>query len=499
MHATIHTARLLALIEQLVDVNQYAVDGTHVWGLFRTAMHFPLQQLFAPANVPDEVAATLRAAFAARCTPQAMAAAMVPHAREGSADGPIVMVAGGPTHHRVVDGERVSPIADGWTARLEAAGHRVLKVDVLPEWLAQHQPRRYPSMALAQPTDAERQRGGPVARGRWMPVVEALFAEVSRQLAPVVGFTLDLDDSMPQAIARFVVERETAGRWLDRVRPRAVCFICYYETCYLPLLSACHARGIPTVDLQHGMNGSIHPAYSHWTALPPHGYDVFPSDFLTWGAISSAHLTRWWPAGQGGHRVVVGGRPDLDPSAAPRWQPHAGELQVALARAARRVLITMQDKPISAAQLAEMRRCPADWLWLVRAHPNAARFPAGSAESVQGQLAAAGIGNAMIVPPAVATLEELLSVVDVHCTHHSSSWMEAAMLGVPTVFTLPGADQLFEYELADGLAWYAPDGAGMRAVIEAGRGLLRVEPGVVIETSRAVAEVAMTRLFGRAG
>jgi hypothetical protein len=461
VHPTIHTARLFALIEQLIDVNRYVVNGTHVWALFRTAMHFPLQRVFAPEQVSLEVGERLRAAFASRCR----AAPVAPGSDIGDVlthigDGPIVMVAGGPTHSRVIDALHVSPIADAWTARFESAGHRVLKVDVLPEWLMQHQPRRYPSMAVAQPTAAERQQVLPEVRGQWLPALASLFADINIALAPVVGFTLDLDDSVPTAIARFVAERQTALQWLSRLRPGAVCFVCYYETCYLPIVSACRALGIETIELQHGMNGSIHPAYSHWTAVPERGYDVLPSLFVTWNEGSSRNLLRWWPRGQRGHRVVMGGRPQSASVVSPSGSG------AAIGGGSRRVLITMQDKALSARQLEEMRACPTDWTWLIRAHPNAARFPAGSAEAVRRQLDQAGIGNAMIVPSESATLEQLLSVVDAHVTHHSSAWMEAAECGVPTVFTLPGADQLFEYELQEGMAVYAPDGVGLRQAIE---------------------------------
>jgi hypothetical protein len=466
MHATIHTARLLALIEQLVDVNRHVVDRTHVWALFRTLMHFPLQRVFTPAHVPDALAERLREAFATRCTPRTVTLPDVTLPLfDAQADGPIVMIAAGPTHSRVVEGVHVSPIADAWTARFEADGHRVVKVDVLPEWLSQHQPRRYPSFAIAQPTASERQSVWPAVRTRWMPALEALFADINAALTPTVGFTLELDDSLTQAVARFVAERETAVHWLGALRPKAVCFVCYYETCYLPIVSACHARGVETVELQHGMNGSIHPAYSHWTALPEDGYDVLPSLFVTWGASSSRNLLRWWPAEQRGHRTLIAGRPSLERATAGS-DDHADRLAQYVAGAECRVLITMQDKPLSARQLNEMRECPPEWLWLVRAHPNAARFPAGSAESVMRQLADASIANAMVVPPAMASLEALLRVVDVHVTHHSSCWLEAEEAGVPTVFTLTGADQLFEYELAEGLASYAPDGVGLRSVIE---------------------------------
>jgi hypothetical protein len=280
------------------------------------------------------------------------------------------------------------------------------------------------------------------------------------------------------------------------MQPRAVLFVCWYETCYLSLISAARQRGIPTVDLQHGMNGTVHAAYTHWTALPATGYDVLPDWFLTWGGPSSDNLRRWWPL-QTRHRALIGGRHDLDPAAPLSDDPQVAALALHSRAAARCILVTLQDQPLDAALLEEMRAAPADWLWLLRPHPSSVRIPEAGAEAATAQLAAAGVRTAVVVPLGLGTLADLLQLAHFHITGTSSSWMDAWVYDVPTAFIHPGAGQLFATEIADGLAYFVPHGRGVNDVIARGASGLRTTPAAVVERSPEVARCALATILGK--
>jgi len=501
MHRDVYVAQLAALLEQRVDVNAHVVDGTSVWGFFRAAMYFPLVEAFGPDRVPPDMAARLASAFEAamerRSLPVPPPHADVPlPALAPSGRGPVVIAASGPSHHRLSHGLHDSPVADAWARLLRDDGHAVLKLDVLPSWFTTNQPRRLPGVALPPVTDLDRRRAATSVKERWVPAIAALFAQITPILQAEIG--IDLSSAVAGLVERavtFVAEREAAGRWLDLVQPRALLFVCYYETCYLSLISAARQRSIPTVDLQHGMNGTVHAAYTHWTALPADGYDVLPDWFLTWGRPSSDNLRRWWSAPTR-HRALIGGRHDLDPTAPLTDDAQVAALAGHVRAAARCMLVTLQDQPLDAALLDEMRAAPADWVWLLRPHPSSVRIPEANAEAATAQLAAAGVRTAVVVPLGIGTLADLLQLADFHVTGTSSSWMDAWMYDVPTAFIHPGADQLFATEIADGLAYFVPHGRGLNDVITRGASGLRATGATVVERSPAVARRAIATILG---
>jgi hypothetical protein len=502
MHRDVYVAQLSALLEQRVDVNAHLVDGTHLWGFFRAAMYFPLVEAFGTDRVPADMAARLAAAFdsamSSRGLPIAPATAGDPVARVAAPGrGPVVIAASGPAHHRITqDGRHEAPVADAWARLVREEGHSVLKVDVLPAWFTANQPRGLPGVSLPPVTEMDRRRAAAIVKERWVPAIAALFSQINPVLRSTVG--IDLSSAMAGLVERavtFVAEREVAGRWLDLVQPRAILLVCYYETCYLSLISAARQRGIPTADLQHGMNGTVHAAYTHWTAVPDEGYDVLPDLFLTWGEPSRDNLRRWWSAPTR-HRALIAGRLDLDPTAALTDDVQVVAL-AAQARAAERcILVTLQDQPLDPALLAEMCAAPARWLWLLRPHPSSVRIPEASAEAAAAQLAAAGVHSAVVVPLEVGTLADLMQMAHFHITGTSSSWMDAWMYDVPTAFIHPGADQLFATEIADGLAYFVPNGRGVNAVIAQGASGLRTTGNTVVERGPDVARAALTTILG---
>jgi hypothetical protein len=289
---------------------------------------------------------------------------------------------------------------------------------------------------------------------------------------------------------------------LEQVKPSAVFLLCYYETCYLPIISAARALGIPTVDLQHGMNGTMHAAYTHFTALPASGYDVLPDWFFTWGQHSSENITRWWSSPTR-HRVVVGGRWDLDPTSPLSTGEVISGIAERASRSSHRVVITMQDEPFAKELLDAMAASPSDWLWMVRPHPASARYPRASAEALSAQLDAAALHNAVVVPDQAASLADLLALADVHVTWASSSWLDAAVFGVPTVFVHPGAREQFSVELAQGMAFAEHGGDALVAQVRKLRTLRFSGPSndplaMVVNTERDTATRALEAVMGAA-
>lgn len=470
MHREVYTTQLLTIVEQETPgLAEWQVGGTSLWGLFRVLMYFPLREALERDRVSPALAEALQVRYSAlpvitrSASGGPIAGTPRDDARLTRHDGPVFVLASGPSHTTVVDGAHVSPIADPWIDLLERTAIPWRKIDVESHWSAQHQPRRHPSETAPAATVADLHAAAAVLQSEWIAPLQAMGAAIEATLSRTLGLSLvSLYQTFIERALMFVAARAAAARWLEATRPRAILLLCYYETCYLPIISAARALGIPTADLQHGMNGSVHAAYTHFTIVPEAGYDLLPDWFVTWGPLSSANVMRWWP-GPTRHRPVVGGR--WDSASSPSAPDAAAAAAAASGPTARRLVITMQDEPFDAAVLAAIAAAPAEWQWLVRPHPASRRYAGADASSLAAQLAGAGIGNAVVVPADVASLPQLLTGADGHVTWASSSWMDAAMYGVPTIFLHPGAGAQFGVEIASGLARHSPLGRDLAAIV----------------------------------
>lgn len=499
MHRDVYTAQLLAGIERAVDVNAYRVGDTSLWGLFRTLMYFPLREALERDRVSPELAQRLQTAFPdAPRVGHVVPPSTATLARPAFAQGPVVILASGPSHTALTQGHYESAIADAWGGLVREIGASVMKVDVEPWWHTVNQPRRYPSTTVPGPTlDDERAAADEVAL-QWAPAIHKLFLAMESAVQPSLGISLaGVLEPFLNGVMTFIAQRRAADRWLRASTPSVVLLVCYYETCYLPVISAARALGIPTADLQHGMNGTMHAAYTHFTALPADGYDVLPDWFVTWGAHSSENITRWWTAPTR-HKVIVGGRWDLAVVSSSRGPRLDTVTAMPSGTDGCRIVITMQDEPFDSGLLEAMRAAPTSWRWLVRPHPASARYPQATAAALTAQLQAAQVTTAEVIEDDSATLASLLRQADVHVTWASSSWLDAAVFGVPTVFVHPGATEQFSVELAQRVAFAAPRARGLQALI---RGLMTQRPMAsladVVTTQPDTARAALRQLLGQ--
>lgn len=96
-------------------------------------------------------------------------------------------------------------------------------------------------------------------------------------------------------------------RLLMRTKPRAVFVTCCYSTESMALILACHHMGIPSVDIQHGLQGDCHIAYGRWNRVPEKGYELVPTIFWCWSEFEASTIKRWSKCNASVHHPVVGG------------------------------------------------------------------------------------------------------------------------------------------------------------------------------------------------
>ena len=245
------------------------------------------------------------------------------------------------------------------------------------------------------------------------------------------------------------------SRQLRRARPRMAFVVSFYGIEGMAFVLACRRSGVPVVDIQHGVQGEMHPAYAAWPA-PPQGtsHTLLPDRFWVWSAWERDVIDRW--ARGTDHAVVVGGNPWMDVwQRGSRWPGVASALGAAHAlrqRAGGRpvVLVTLQYGLADAEQLtplAALLREAGDRLaFWVRLHPVMLQ----ERKAIRALLDAAG--RCELDEPTDLPLQALLPCVDVHLTHSSSVVIEAAQFGLRSALTTAYGAELFGPLLASGIA-----------------------------------------------
>lgn len=67
---------------------------------------------------------------------------------------------------------------------------------------------------------------------------------------------------------------------LNRIKPKAVIIVKYYEMKNMILIQEAKKRNIPTIELQHGMMDDVMPVYNY---LKKHNFDTYPDYIFTFG------------------------------------------------------------------------------------------------------------------------------------------------------------------------------------------------------------------------
>jgi hypothetical protein len=244
-------------------------------------------------------------------------------------------------------------------------------------------------------------------------------------------------------------------RRLVKTNPRLAFVVSYYSLEGMAFVRACRDLGIPVIDVQHGVQGEFHPAYAAWPK-PEEGrqHALLPDHFWVWSEWERK-VIEGWSAGTG-HSAIVGGNPWLDV-----WRPGSQWSGVAPAlETARRmrmrssgrpvVLVTLQFGLAAPEQIEPLCRlmgeaCDRLVFW-VRLHPAMLE----RREEIRARLNA-GIRFELDACTDLP-LHALLPVVDVHMTHSSSTVIEAAQFGVPSVLTTLYGAELFAPLLDSGSA-----------------------------------------------
>ncbi len=157
---------------------------------------------------------------------------------------------------------------------------------------------------------------------------------------------------------------------LQRLRPRFVLLNGYHFQA--PLISAAHALGIKTIDIQHGIQVGYNPLYNDWSEMPPEGYQAVVDRFFVWGEKEADSIKKVFKGAK--HQPIVTGFP---------WLNRQRELTIPLDEAYKEkfaryrfksLLILQNQSTIPQIYKDLIQQSSQDHLWIIRHHPKGRRF-----------------------------------------------------------------------------------------------------------------------------
>ena len=226
---------------------------------------------------------------------------------------------------------------------------------------------------------------------------------------------------------------------------------------------ACRESGVTSVEVQHGVQGDLHPSYGSWFAVPEEGWETRARVFWSWDAESAAAINRWAAGTAQRHLAIVGGDPWRE-----MWTDGGGELarrvderireRMRVDRGDRHILVTLssQGDVVPPEVVEAIRASPENWRYWFRLHPVNQAERQGAVRRILDPL---GVDPQLTEFATEAPLHALLGHMDCHLSVSLSTVIiEAAAFGVPSVAIGREAPEFYRSELSTGLLAVATTG-----------------------------------------
>ncbi len=198
----------------------------------------------------------------------------------------------------------------------------------------------------------------------------------------------------------------------------------YYTTQVYGLNLAAYREGVHAIDIQHGPQGQLHPAYSKFLNIPNLGFSSLPSLFWVWDQHSLDSLNKTF-SGSKYHQVFLGGNP---------WHYYRDNIPInTYSNGKKIILYTLQPlvPVLPEVLLHAIETTPSGYKWWFRLHP---RMSEEDIKLIKLILKERNIESFIeFEKPNVLSLPDLFMVVDIHISKSSGCIMEAEIFGVPNI------------------------------------------------------------------
>ena len=284
--------------------------------------------------------------------------------------------------------------------------------------------------------------------------IVAVLERTSAAHHKYVGSVIDLGVDFADAVVEVLLARDRFRLILETVRPRLICFPCYYAPLQTALVAACNERGIATLDIQHGKQGPLNVNYNHWTAVPEQGFNTVPDFFWVWNQACADNIG--FGHGEASrHLPVVGGnlllsawrrRPPFD------YRRVRTDLWSRIDGARKSILFTLQPLGIERIARSPIWTClsamPQDYFWIMKVHPNDPVSDGAWRDYIGAWTG--GAGNFVVLRDSAVPLYGLLREVDLHITWFSTTCFEALSFGHRSIVLGEEARDLYAGEIRQG-------------------------------------------------
>ncbi len=253
-------------------------------------------------------------------------------------------------------------------------------------------------------------------------------------------------------IENIIQQTRIVAEWLYRTfhdnKPKAVLVAAYYGLIGHGASWAFRRMGVSVADVQHGVAGPGHHAYS-WPTAPQESYETLPTHFLVWSAIEYRHMStgsgNWMPG-----IVVIGNIwkllddvidfsesskllvPEFIESAKQAMREQSAQFEKLPSQGEgkpRDILLALHpDETLEWFENVK-KRGDDNWRYHIRLHPG----EYSKADKFNARVANLEKQNVYVTLPTMSPLNIVLQHCDLILTKYSSVALDALAYGVPTV------------------------------------------------------------------
>jgi hypothetical protein len=244
-----------------------------------------------------------------------------------------------------------------------------------------------------------------------------------------------------------------------KVKPKLLFVDIYYHHKAMAAIYAAKSLKIPSIDLQHGLQGPNHQAYSKWHKLNIDGTDLLPDYFWVWDDDSYDTIFTWSKM-LNRHKPLLGGHPLITMIKNNDIQVDIPEfLLKQFDKKQKIILITLGSSPETDQFYLDVikktiEKCNLELFWIFRCHPD---FITKNKESLTKAFGNTFLDrtNINVHSPMELNLYGLLKHINIHITFVSTVCIEAQLFGIKNIIMGPEGFDFYKELIQTGQFFYA--------------------------------------------
>lgn len=430
--------------ERELPVNEWKIDGSHVWPLLRIDISFKLYDLSSSNNTSH---CNIIAYIKSICKPlfNTLKIKLLDRQHENAIAPADVFIMGDMERRNflTLDGTKLDYVLDPINKVLTENNIRVLRCENTKGYV--HIPRFTNSVII----------DSSMLKLRLLSRFKSLFCRIDHNIE-MSGYDelilwckrLNIVPFNIASLCSTIEHMHNLEKYyieiLQRVKPKVVIYTLWYAADMMAFSSACHKCNIPVIEIQHGMAGGSgsHAAYNKWCNIPKEGYGGVPDYFWAWTEADKQAFDEW----NGPHpQAFVAGQPSYM-----LWgdevfrNKYNALLNPSIVQGKKHLLVSLQFGTVLPDWLAVYINEHKQYQWWIRFHP---RVDKAQTDFVKKLSNAEHID---IDTPNRLPLEILLANCVANITSHSSVVVDAVNFGIKSIVINNNGQDAYSKEIATG-------------------------------------------------